>query len=149
MGRMMGGMMGPMAGLGNPAFANPAERLASIRTELALRPDQTSAWEDFARAVNAASAARTEAGQHFDPAKIQAMTPDERQQHFTAAWTRRNEARTQVQSAAQALLAKLDESQKAKAQQLLPGLTGAGFGPRGMARGPMMGGRGFGPGHRH
>lgn len=135
MGPGMYGQRGP-GWQGGPRFATlDAAQLNTLKTELGITADQDAAWTAYTKTVQDAAtamkAARTEFTGQLD--KIR--------QERTAAQTKmRDEAKKQsdaVTTAAGSLLAKLNDTQKAKAQQALPGLA---FGP----------GHPSGPGwHRH
>jgi len=121
MGPGMRGQMGPGTP-GGPGFTqfDPA-RVDTLKTELGITPAQETAWTKYAKTVQDAAAAMTTVR---DGIREQAQ-----KQHET------------VQTAANELLATLDDTQKAKAQQTLPGLA---FG-----HGPMRGAGLGGPQHRH
>jgi hypothetical protein len=140
-GGMMGGpMMGPMGG----ALADPTARLDAIKAEIGIKPEQIAAWEAYAKVVKDTAAEQRSHREHIDADAVRNLTPTERQQHFTAMRTQRDTARAKVRTAAETLLAQLDDAQKAKAQRALPGLAATAPGS-GMRHG-MMGGRGMGPG---
>jgi len=160
-GRMgMGHGMGPgmMKGMGaggmnhGPRMGNlgdPASRLATLKTELGIKPEQTEAWDAYAKIVTETAQERRDYAQHVDRDAIRNMKPEERQQHFTAMQMQREAAQAKVRAAAEALLAKLDETQNTKAQSALPGLATAGpgmqFGMMGVQGAGHGGGRGMGP----
>lgn len=138
MHKMMGGRMGPgmMHGMmgGGQAFADPAQ-VDALKADLAIKPEQEAAWTKYATALKDAAGAMT--------AALQAAGHDPKdanpQDHFAQMTTIRDLGRKQfeaVQTAANELLATLDDTQKAKAQESLPGLA---FGPG------MMHGRAGGP----
>lgn len=140
---------GPM--MGN--FGDPASRLSTLKTELGIKPEQTAAWDSYAKVVTAVAAERREHAQNIDREAIRNLKPEERQQHFTAMQTQREVTQAKIKAAAEALMAKLDETQKAKASTTLPGLATGGPGMRfgmmgghGAGHGPGQGaGRGMGP----
>lgn len=110
---------------GGPRFGafDPA-RLDSLKSELGITAEQEAAWTEYTKTVqDAATAMKT--------ARAELTKDDEkvRQERFAARSKMREEAKKQfdtVKTAADALLAKLDDAQKAKAQNTLPGLA---FGP--------------------
>ncbi len=132
-GRMGPGMMHGMMG-GGQTFADPA-RMDALKADLAIKPDQEAAWIKYTTALNDAAgtmkAAFEAAGNELNDA-----APQDR---FAQMSKFRELGQTQfksVESAANELLATLDDAQKAKAQESLPGLA---FGPgamRGHAGGP-------------
>lgn len=140
-GRMMGmhGMMGPGAIYGGPAFAFDAAWFDTLKTDLGIKPAQEQAWAKYAKAVQDAVAAMKTAREGINPEAVSKLSPQER---FALATKIREQAQKQqetVTTAAKELLATLDDTQKAKAQQTMPGLA---FGP-GPMRGAFMGGPPF------
>lgn len=144
-GHMQGGMgmhgrMGPgMHGGPGQAQFDPAE-LDMLKSELGITAAQEAAWGKYAKAVQDAAAARTSARESIDPSEVGKLSPADR---FAVRSKMREQAQAQfdaVKTAADELLATLDDAQKAMAEELLPGLA---FGP-----GPMRGAMG-GPRHRH
>jgi hypothetical protein len=129
---------GPMMG----HFGDPASRLAALKTELGIKPEQTAAWDAYAKVVTATATEQRDHAQHTDPSIMRNMKPEERQRHFTAMQSQREAAQAKVKAAAETLVATLDDTQKAKAGTSLPGLATAGRG----GRFGMMGGQGMGPG---
>lgn len=124
MGPGMQGQRGP-GFQGGPRFAafDPA-RLDTLKSELGITAEQEAAWSNYTKTVQDAATAmktaRTELTKDAD--KV-------RQERFAARTKMREQAQAQfktVKTAADELLAKLDDAQKAKAQQTLPGLA---FGP--------------------
>jgi hypothetical protein len=136
MGPGMRGQMGPGMHDGpGPAQFDPA-RIDTLKTELGITSAQESAWAKYTKAVQEAAAATKTTREGVDPSAVSKLTPAER---FAFVSKIREQAQKQfetVQSAAKELLATLDDAQKAKAQQTLPGLA---FGP-GSLRGASMGG---------
>ena len=140
---MMKGMrhgMGPgmMKGMGpgmlhkgpGSAFADPTQ-IETLRGELGITAAQDAAWGKYVKAVQDATAAKKTARESVVPSAVSKMTPSDR---FAFVSKMREPAQKQfeaVRTAANELLAVLDEGQKAKAGDLLPGLD---FGP-----GPMRG----------
>lgn len=132
--------MGKGTMMGN--FGDPASRLSTLKTELGIKPEQTGAWDAYAKIVtDTATEWRDHAGK-IDRDAIRNLKPEERQQHFDAMQKQRDAAQARIKAAAEALVAKLDDAQKAKASTSLPGLATAGSG----RRFGMMGGHGNGHG---
>ena len=77
----------------------------------------------------------------IDPATVSKMTPQDRFAFVTKIREQGQKQFEAVKTAADELLATLDGTQKAKAQETLPGLA---FGP-----GPMRGAGMTGPQHQH
>jgi hypothetical protein len=126
---MMKGM-GPGMMHGRGPSADPAQ-IERLKGELGITAAQEAAWGKYAKAVQDAAAAMKTARESVDPGAVSAMSPSDRfafvskmreqgQKHFEA-----------VRTAANELLGVLDGTQKAKADNMLPGLA---FGP-----GPMWG----------
>jgi hypothetical protein len=137
-GRGMG--PGMMHGGADPMGFDPA-RLETLKTELAITAAQEPAWTKYAKTVEDAAAAMKTTREGINPDTVGKMTPRDR---FAFVSKIREQAQKQfaaVKSAAEELLATLDDTQKAKAQQTLPGLA---FGA-GMRHAGGMGG----PQHRH
>ncbi len=132
----MRGAMGPgMMGPGGPgfAFADQAQ-IDRLKTELAITPAQEAAWTKYAKTVQDAAATMK--------ATRESANPTNPQDRFAFASKMREQGQKQfeaVKSAANVLLATLDDTQKTKAQQMLPGLA---FGP-GMMHGAVAGGPPF------
>jgi hypothetical protein len=143
MGQGMHGQMGPgtrgqmgpgMHGGAGPAQFDPA-RIDTLKTELGITAAQEPAWTKYAKAVQDAATAMTTTREGVDPEAVSKLSPADR---FAFVSKIREQARTQletVKTAADELLATLDDTQKAKAQEL-PGIA-AGRGPM---HGPRMGG---------
>jgi hypothetical protein len=132
----MRGQMGP--GMrGGPGFAqfDPA-RIDTLKTELAITAEQEPAWTKYAKAIQDAAATMKTTGESVDREAVSKMNPQDR---FAFVSKMREQGQKQfetVQTAAKELLATLDDTQKAKAQETLPGLA---FGP-GMTHSAGMGG---------
>jgi hypothetical protein len=124
----MYGQRGPgMQGGPRFGFFDPA-RIDSLKTELGITAEQEPAWTQYTKTVEDAATAMKTARAELtkDATKVQ-------QERFAARTKMREQAQKQfetVKTAANELTAKLTDAQKAKAQQVLPGLA---FGP-GMAR---------------
>lgn len=146
MGRGMG--MGPGRGLGmmgspgghRVGWQSPDVRLAAAKAEIAIKPEQTAAWDAYAKIVTETAAEMRRNHEQIDRDAVHAMKPEDRQAFRDAMMKQRDEAFAKVKAAAEKLLAELDDAQKAKARDGLPGLAVHGFGgggPRhGMASGP-------------
>lgn len=157
-GRMggMGGMghgkmgQGPGSMMGN--MGDPAARLETIKTELGIKPNQTAAWDSYSKTVTETAAERRSHREKVDRDAVQKMDPKDRQAFRDSMRGDHEKAAGKVKTAAETLLAQLDDSQKEKARRTLPGLVTGGQG-EGMRQG-MMGkgggdGMGRGPGPRH
>jgi hypothetical protein len=119
---------------------DPAQ-IDTLKTDLGITPAQEPAWTTYATAVKDAATAMKTTHESVDPATLTKLSPADR---FAFVSKIREQAQKQfeaVQTAANELLATLDDAQKAKAQTTLPGLA---FGP-GAMRGAAIGG----PQHMH
>ena len=154
MGSGMGhGMMGMGNGMGNGAqrgnFGNPAEHLATLKTELNITAAQTTAWDTYAKAVQDAATQMPKP----DMDAMRKMSAQDRTNMMTSMQTAHKETFAKVKTAAEALLPTLDDAQKAKAQTVLPGLAEGGSGRMGKMGSGMMGsgmmGSGMGMMHGH
>jgi hypothetical protein len=143
-GRMRPGMRGQMGPgtQGRPGFTqfDPA-RIDTLKTELGITAAQETAWTKYAKTVQDAATAMKTARENVNPETLSKLTPPERFASVSKVREQAQKQRETVQTAASELLATLDDSQKAKAQQTLPGLA---FG-----HGPMRGAGLGGPQHRH
>lgn len=135
---MMGGMdhdmgsgmmtgMGPrvMHGSARQNFADPA-RIDALKAELAITPAQEPAWAKYAKTVQSAAATMKTARNSVDPDVVSKMAPADR---FALVTKMREQGQAQfgaVKAAAEELLTRLDATQKANANDILPGLA---FGP--------------------
>lgn len=138
-GMMMGMHHGQMAG----AFADPAARLATLKSELSITAQQQPAWDAYAKAVGEAAAAMIAQRQSMGMHAMYGMSDKDRQAFMTQMAERHQQAFQafqKVEAAAEKLLAALDDTQKAKAKTTLPGLAQAG---PGMMMHPGMGPHGW------
>ena len=134
----MHGAMGPgMMGPGGPGFAFADQaHIDKLKAELGITSAQEAAWTKYAKTVQDAAATMK--------ATRESANPTNPQDRFAFASKMREQGQKQfeaVKSAANELLTKLDDTQKTKAQQILPGLA---FGP-----GTMHGAFAGGPPFRH
>lgn len=142
MGPGMRGQMGPGTH-GGPGFAqfDPA-RIDALKTELGITAAQEPAWTKYAKAVQDAAATMKTTRESVNPDAVTKLTPQERFAFVTKVREQAQKQHETVRAAANELLATLDDTQKAKARETLPGLA---FGP-----GPMRGAGLGGPQrHRH
>ena len=146
MGRMMGpGMhrgMGPgmMRGAPGLTFADPMQ-IERVKKELGITAPQEPAWTKYTKAIQDAATAMKTTREGVDPDAVSKMTPQDRFAFITKMREQGQKQFKTVQTAANELFASLDDGQKTKARDILPGL--ASFGP-GPMRGAFMGG----PWHR-
>jgi LTXXQ motif family protein len=131
---MMHGMMGPGMMGGGQAFTDPA-RMDALKADLAIKPEQEAAWNKYATALKDTAETMKAAFETVGNDLKDAGPQD----HFAQMTKFHELGQTQfnsVEAAANELLATLDDAQKVKAQESLPGLA---FGPgvmRGRAGGP-------------
>lgn len=127
-GMMGAGMHGPMVRMhgGRGVAQFDQSRIDSLRTELAITAAQEPAWTKYTKAIQDAATAMTTVRAGVDPATIGKMTPQDRFAFMTKMREQGQKQFDAVTTAADELLATLDDAQKAKAQDILPGLT---FGP--------------------
>lgn len=118
---MAGRMMG-MGGMMGARFADPAT-LDAVKTRLGITAAQEDDWNAYVKVVTETAdsmRASREAMWAASPQDRVAMMSGMHQQHLDSF--------TAVSKAADTLLGKLDDGQKAQARFLLPGLAGPGFG---------------------
>jgi hypothetical protein len=130
MERMGGHGPGMMHGQPRAAFPDPAQ-LETLKAELGITAVQETAWSKYARALEDAAGAMRRTRETVDPSTVSGMTPSER---FAFVSKIREQGQKQfeaVRTAANELVAVLDDTQKAKAGDILPGLA---FGPGPMRR---------------
>lgn len=139
----MGHGMGPgmMHGGRGMTLADPAQRLETLKKEIGITAAQEPAWSKYAKTLQDAATAMKTAREGGNREAVGKLGPQER---FALMTEMREQAQKQhdaVKAAATELLTALDDAQKTKAQQTLPGLA---FGP-GAMRGAFM----HGPHFRH
>ncbi len=141
MGPAMHGQMGPgMHGSPGLTQFDPA-RIDTLKSELGITAAQEPAWTKYAKAIQDAATAMKTNRENVSPDAVSKLTPADR---FAFVSKMREQGQKQfeaVKTAAEELLATLDDTQKAKANEVLPGLA---FGP-GTTRGAALGS----PQHRH
>ncbi len=118
----MGGPHGPMAG----RFADPAAHLAALKTELGITAVQEPAWDAYAKTVQETAAAMTAQHQGMDMNALHDMSGQDRQVFMAQMHEQHAEAFESVKAAAEKLLPALDDTQKTKAKEILPGLAEPG-----------------------
>jgi len=140
MGPGMRGQMGPgMHGGFSLTQFDPAQ-IDTLKAELGITAAQEPAWAKYSKAVQDAASTMKSTRDDVDPDVVGKMTPAER---FAFVSKMREQAQKQVETvkaAADELLATLDDTQKAEASDILPGLGSFGPGMRGAMAGPR---------HRH
>lgn len=143
-GHMGAGHMGHVGGTGRgPAAAglDPA-RLDALKAELGITAAQEVAWAKYASAVRDATAAATALREGSEPGVVGKLTPQERFAEVTRLRESAETRRESVRTAANELIATLDEAQRTMAGTLQPNVaTATRPGPM---RGPMGGDMGRG-----
>jgi len=126
MGPGMRGAMGPgMRGDSGFTFLDPA-RIDTLKTELGITAAQGPAWTKYAKTLQDAATAMKTAREGINPETVSKLNPQDR---FASVTKIREQGQKQfetVKTAANELLTTLNDTQKAKAQTILPGLA---FGP--------------------
>ena len=142
MGQGTRGQMGPgMPGGPGQTFVDPA-RIDSLKSELGITAAQEPAWTKYTKAIQDAATSMKTTRETVDPETVSKLSPADRLAFVTKM---REQQQTQfgaVKSAADELLAALEENQKAKAREILPGIA---LGP-GTMRGAGLGNQ---QKHRH
>ena len=144
-GQMGPGMRGPMgAGAmhGGPDLTqfDPAQ-IEILKTELGITNAQEPAWTKYAKAIQDAAVPMQTTREGVDTDTVSKMSPQDRFAFVSKMREQRQKNFETLQTAAKELLATLDDAQKAKASENLPGR--ASFGP-GTMRNAMHGAR-----HQH
>ena len=122
-------------------FTDPTQ-IEGLKRELGITTAQEPAWNKYTKAIQDASSVMKTAREGVDPNVVSKMTPQDRYAFVTKMREQGQKQFDTVKTAADELLATLDDTQKAKARDTLPGL--ASFGP-----GPMRGAFMRGPQHSH
>jgi hypothetical protein len=123
-GKMNG--MGPGMMHGGAGFRADPAQLEALKRELEITPAQEQAWGKYAKALQNAAATMKTTRVGIDPEAVSKMSPADR---YAFVSKMREQGQTQfgaVRSAADELLAALDETQKTKAADILSGVA---FGP--------------------
>lgn len=108
------------------AVADPTSELASLKQQLGITEAQGPAWDAYAKVVQDTAASlrtlheRTDMSAMHNGADAQAVMAQMHDQH--------RQAFQAVRTAAEQLVATLDDTQKQKAQEMLPGLASGGHG---------------------
>ncbi|MDR3535445.1 MAG: Spy/CpxP family protein refolding chaperone [Acetobacteraceae bacterium] len=125
-GNMGGGMMGMRGDHHAFGFGDPSAHLATLKTDLGIKPEQTAAWDTYAKVVQDTAQQMQATRQGIDRDAVRSMSPQDRQAFMTKMRDQHVQAFATVKTAAQTLLPSLDDAQKAKAQSELPGLAAQG-----------------------
>jgi hypothetical protein len=141
-----GMMMGMGAGHGEMGghFGNPAAHLAALKTELGITAQQEAAWDAYAKTVEDTATSMRVQRQGVDMKAMHDLSDKDRQAFMAGMREQHDKAFAGIKAAAEKLQIALDDTQKVKAKEILPGL--AAHGP-GMMQHAGMGGHGMmGPG---
>ncbi len=127
MGSGMHSGMGPgmMSGAPGAIFANQVQ-IETLKKELGITATQEPAWTKYAKTIQDAGTTMKAAREGVDPDAVSKLSPQDRFVFMTKIREQGQKQFETVKAAANELLATLDDTQKAKAQQTLPGLA---FGP--------------------
>ena len=131
------GMMGYWGG-----GADTAARLDALKSALTLRPDQIATWDAYAKAMTDGAAQIQALRGSFDFDKLRSMSWQDHWAYMGQFHDKQAAVFRSVQTAKDALLAKLDDSQKSRLLSAGPGSYGGGA--RGGYGGPWMMGPGYG-----
>lgn len=123
------------------SLADPTQ-IEGLRRELGITTAQEPAWNKYTKAIQDAAATMRTTREGVDPSVVSKMTPQDRYAFVTKMREQGQKQFDTVKTAADELLATLDDTQKAQARDTLSGL--ASFGP-----GPMRGAFMRGPQHMH
>ena len=139
-----GGMRGPGMGMMHGAHGGAMqhgmsieERLTALKSELGITPAQETAWAQYAKTLQDTAAAAKTTHEGVDPNAVSKMSPSDRYAFVTKMREQRQKQFEPVKTAADALVTVLDDGQKAKARDILPGLVA--FGPGAMHEARMGG----------
>lgn len=136
------GMMGMRQGAMASAIGDPAH-FDTFKTELGITTAQEPAWTAYTRTLQETAASMRTSHESVDMSAIHGKSAEDRQAFMKGMREQGEKAFGTVKAAADKLLAALDDTQKAKAKEILPGLTTPGHAM--MGHGGMMGGmRGHG-----
>ena len=111
-----------------------AETLAKAKTEIGIRADQNDEWSAYTDAVAGALETSDSMHQSMTPKSMSQLSPADRQALMTAMHEQRSDSLQQVNDARVNLFEVLNDTQRAKAKDLL-----GDAGPRGMKGSGMMG----------
>jgi hypothetical protein len=139
------GPMG-MMGMRQGAFGDPAQ-FDTLKTELGITAAQEPAWTAYTNTLQETAASMRAGHESLDMNAIHGMSVEDRQAFVKGMQEQGDTAFATVKAAADKLLAALDDTQKAKAKEVLPGLATPGHAM--MGRGGMMTGGMGGHGGPH
>lgn len=133
----MGGMRGQMGPGGSGLTQFDPARIETLKTELGITAAQEPAWTKYATAIQDAAATMKTTRESVDPESVSKLSPADRFAFVTKMREQGQKQFETVQTAANELLTTLDDAQKAKARDTLPGLASSGPGnTRNAMRGP-------------
>jgi hypothetical protein len=122
--------------------AGPAQ-IEALKSELGITPAQEPAWTNYVKTIQDAAATMKTTRDNVDRDAIGKISPQDRYAFVTKMREQRRKQFEAVKTTADQLVATLDDRQKAKAREILPGL--ASFGSDTMHGAAMSGPR---HGHR-
>ena len=129
-GPTMGMGPGGFQGMGPGAMTafGPAVSPETLKSELAIKPNQEGAWETYAKVLQDTVLSIQATHQGTDFAAIRSMSLEDRQTLMKQMRAQRQEQIRSLSAAGTTLVAGLDDAQKIRAQQILPGLAAPGPG---------------------
>ena len=133
------GMMGMRQGAMASAIGDAAH-FDTLKTELGITAAQEPAWTAYTKTLQETAASMRGGHENIDMNAIHGMSVEDRQAFVKDMQEQGDTAFATVKAAADKLLAALDDTQKATAKEVLPGLATPGHAM--MGRGGMMGGMG-------
>jgi len=128
MGPGMRGQMGPNMQGGPGLTQFDPTQIETLKTALGITPAQEPAWTKYAKAVQDAADTMQTRHQGIDRDAVSKMSPQDRYAFVTKMREPGQQQFETVQTAANELLVALDDAQKAKARDTLPGLASVGPG---------------------
>ena len=138
MGSGMRGQMGPNMQGGPGLMQFDPTQIETLKTALGITPAQEPAWTKYAKAVQDAADTMQTRHQGIDRDAVSKMSPQDRYAFVTKMREQGQQQFETVQTAANELLVTLDDAQKAKARESLPGFAPLGPGSTHNAmRGPQ------------
>ncbi len=124
-GMMQGGrgMMGAWGG----GFADPTTRLDALKTRLAIRPEQTGAWDAYVKAMHDGVTQMKAIRDSIDFDKLRTMSWQDHLAYMGQFHDRQAAVFRAIQAAKDALVAVLDNTQKSRLLPSGPGYFGPGM----------------------
>lgn len=129
MGPGMRGRMGSGSMRGGPRLMRfDPGHIDQLKTELGITAAQEPAWTKYAGAIQETAASMQTTRASVNPGAVRKMSQQDRIAFMTKLMDQHQKRFESVHRAATELLATLDDAQKAKAHDILPGLASVGPG---------------------